>query len=53
MSACKHYADLYGRCIECGKTWEQRAQESLRPASNPEHHAERYTPDVLPEHIWP
>ena len=27
MSECKHYADLYGRCVDCGKTGEQRAQE--------------------------
>lgn len=25
---CKHYADLYGRCVDCGKTWEQRKTES-------------------------
>ena len=28
MSECTHYADLYGRCIDCGKTWEQRAAET-------------------------
>lgn len=28
MSACKHYADLYGRCVDCGKTWAERGVES-------------------------
>ena len=27
-TVCTHYADLYGRCIDCGKTWEQRATEA-------------------------
>lgn len=21
---CEHYADLYGRCVDCGMTWKQR-----------------------------
>lgn len=24
MPDCKHYADLYGRCMDCGKTWAER-----------------------------
>lgn len=23
---CQHYADLYGRCMDCGETWRQRAR---------------------------
>ena len=23
--ACKHDESLYGRCVACGKTWEQQA----------------------------
>lgn len=23
---CQHYADLYGRCVDCGKTWKQREE---------------------------
>lgn len=23
-SACNHYEDRYGRCVDCGMTWEQR-----------------------------
>ncbi len=28
MSKCEHYADLYGRCMDCGMTWAQRAAEA-------------------------
>lgn len=31
---CKHYADLYGRCMDCGKTWEQRSVVSTTPADD-------------------
>lgn len=27
MKKCTHYADLYGRCIDCGKSWAERAAE--------------------------
>ncbi len=31
---CAHYEDRYGRCIDCGKTWEQRKAESAPDHEN-------------------
>src|SRR5690554_2455074 len=32
---CGHYADMWGRCMDCGATWAQRAQPT------PPHHHHR------------
>lgn len=32
---CQHYADLYGRCIDCGLSWAQR-QKVTDPLADPD-----------------
>lgn len=36
-------------CVFYGMHWREVA--ALRPAADPEHHAERYSPDVLDENV--
>ncbi len=36
---CKHYADLYGRCMDCGMTWAERAPRSAEGALSLVHRA--------------